>query len=373
MCRHAAAPWNERRDAARLRVRSARLHRDRGDRRHRPDPLDRPRCLRGTRPARLGPRTRRRPGCRRVPHRPSRPPLRARRRRRCGGRRRRRTAPCDGTRRRCPRHRARSCRGEPRSLRSRRRGASRRARGDRRRGARRRRGRSRAGARLRRQHPRTGGRRWCVAGRRRVLGPDEPGLRRRRARPSSGETSFAALLSGERFGAGLVVDGVLLRGTHGGAGEMRVLDLVEGVGSSDGIGATARRLVLEAVAAGEVPADGPLPLDADAAAVFAAARAGDRVALAIVDRLGDRLARVCVLLASLLDIDRVVVAGAIARPAAAVIDRARALLGDWNFDPVPEIVASSLGADVVVIGAVAHAVDAVRGDPLSFPLRPVHA
>ncbi|WP_344751053.1 ROK family protein [Curtobacterium pusillum] len=102
-----------------------------------------------------------------------------------------------------------------------------------------------------------------------------------------------------------------------------MLDLVEGVGSSDGIGATARRLVLEAVAAGEVPADGPLPLDADAAAVFAAARAGDRVALAIVDRLGDRLARVCVLLASLLDIDRVVVAGAIARPAAAVIDRAR--------------------------------------------------
>ncbi|MBA8991084.1 putative NBD/HSP70 family sugar kinase [Curtobacterium pusillum] len=192
-------------------------------------------------------------------------------------------------------------------------------------------------------------------------------------RPSSGGTSFAALLSGERFGAGLVVDGVLLRGTHGGAGEMRVLDLVEGVGSSDGIGATARRLVLEAFAAGEVPADGPLPLDADAAAVFAAARAGDRVALAIVDRLGDRLARVCVLLASLLDIDRVVVAGAIARPAAAVIDRARALLGDWNFDPVPEIVASSLGADVVVIGAVAHAVDAVRGDPLSFPIRPVHA
>ena len=51
-------------------------------------------------------------------------------------------------------------------------------------------------------------------------------------RPSSGDASFAALLSGERFGAGLVVDGVLLRGARGGAGELRVLDLVEGVSSS---------------------------------------------------------------------------------------------------------------------------------------------
>ncbi len=62
-------------------------------------------------------------------------------------------------------------------------------------------------------------------------------------RPSSGDASFAALLSGERFGAGLVVDGALLRGARGGAGELRVLDLVDGVSSSDGIGRTARTLV----------------------------------------------------------------------------------------------------------------------------------
>ncbi|MDP4333534.1 ROK family protein [Curtobacterium sp. A7_M15] len=190
-------------------------------------------------------------------------------------------------------------------------------------------------------------------------------------RPSSGDASFAALLSGERFGSGLVVDGVLLRGAHGGAGEMRVLDLVEGVGSSDGIGATARRLVAEAVTAGEVPAESPLA--ADASLVFRTAREGDPVALGIVDRLGDRLARVCVLLVSLLDIDRVVVAGAIAEPAGVVIDRARAWLDGAGFDPVPELVASTLGADVVVLGAVAHAVDAVRAAPLSFALRPALA
>ena len=188
-------------------------------------------------------------------------------------------------------------------------------------------------------------------------------------RPSSGAASFAALLSGERFGAGLVVDGVLLRGAHGGAGEMRVLGLVDGVGSSDGIGATARTLVAELVRGGATESSGALTPTSTAADVFAAARAGDPLAAVIVDRLGDRLARVCVLLASLLDIDRVVVAGAIAEPATAVIDRARALLDAWDYDPVPEIVASSLGGDVVVLGAVAHALDAVRADPLSFSVR----
>lgn len=202
----------------------------------------------------------------------------------------------------------------------------------------------------------------------RVVVENDANLAALAERPSSGEASFAALLSGERFGAGLVVDGVLLRGAHGGAGEMRVLEIVDGVGSSDGIGAAARTLVVEAVATGVAVTGGSLGPDSDAADVFAAARAGDPVARAIVDRLGDRLARVCVLLASLLDIDRVVVAGAIAVPAAPVIERARALLDRWHFDPVPEIVASSLGADVVVIGAVAHAVDAVRADPLSFTL-----
>lgn len=207
----------------------------------------------------------------------------------------------------------------------------------------------------------------------RVVVENDANLAALAERPSSGEASFAALLSGERFGAGLVVDGVLLRGAHGGAGEMRVLEIVDGVGSSDGIGATARTLVVEAAVAGELPVGGPLGPESDAAAVFAAARTGDSVAVSIVHRLGDRLARVCVLLASLLDIDRVVVAGAIAAPAAAVIDRARELLDGGHFDPVPEIVASSLGADVVVLGAVEHAVDAVRADPLSFAVRPAFA
>ncbi|MGN7191266.1 ROK family protein [Curtobacterium sp. MCBA15_004] len=195
-------------------------------------------------------------------------------------------------------------------------------------------------------------------------------------RPSSGDASFAALLSGERFGAGLVVDGSLLRGARGGAGELRVLDLVDGVGSSNGIGRTARDLVRAARDAGRIGPgsllDAGVSADGEtgpgAAEVFAAAALGDPVALEVVDRLGDRLARVCVLLASLLDIDRVVVAGAIAEAASGVIDRARAHLAAWAYDPTPEVVASRLGGDVVVLGALASALDTVRADPLGFPL-----
>src|SRR5699024_3915834 len=41
-----------------------------------------------------------------------------------------------------------------------------------------------------------------------------------------GSEHMGALLMGERFGAGLIVDGRLLRGADGGAGEMRFLDVV---------------------------------------------------------------------------------------------------------------------------------------------------
>ncbi|WP_260855763.1 ROK family protein [Curtobacterium sp. 9128] len=186
--------------------------------------------------------------------------------------------------------------------------------------------------------------------------------------------SFAALLSGERFGAGLIVDGVLLRGTHGGAGELRILNIVEGVGTPEGLGAACRTLAAAARAAGRILPGTPLataasePRVLDAPMVFAAAEADDPVALEIVERLAERLAKACIVLGSLLDIERVHVAGAIARPAERVIRRANALLQAGAFRPVPEVVASQLGADVVLVGAAQRALDTVRAHPLAFSL-----
>lgn len=186
----------------------------------------------------------------------------------------------------------------------------------------------------------------------------------------AGLSSFATLLSGERFGAGLIIDGTLLRGQRGGAGEMRLLDLVEGVGSADGLAHVARELVRRAADDGDLPAGSPLrgqdPATLDAADVLAAAREGDAVAGTIVDRLADRLARVCAVIASLLDVERIVVGGALAPALGPVVERAAERLPSYIHPPVPAIVASGLGSDAVHVGAVRRALAIVRASPFDF-------
>ncbi|UFU03383.1 ROK family protein [Ruania suaedae] len=187
----------------------------------------------------------------------------------------------------------------------------------------------------------------------------------------SGLDSFAVLLSGERFGAGLIVDGELLRGRGGGAGELRLLSLVEGVGGPEGLAHVAREMARDAIAAGTVPVDSALlragSQGPDAEHVFAAALNGDPLATAIVARLADRLARVCAVMATMLDLDRVVVAGAIAPAAEPVVAQATELLREYTHPPHPTITASTLGADVVRTGALQRAIALVRADPLGLP------
>ncbi|WP_026366154.1 ROK family transcriptional regulator [Promicromonospora sukumoe] len=182
--------------------------------------------------------------------------------------------------------------------------------------------------------------------------------------------SFAALLSGERFGAGIVVDGALVRGSYGGAGEMRLLDYVVGVGSPHGIGYLARTWGREARESGDLPADstlGALAVDAiDAPAVFAAAADGDVGAVAVVDRLADRLARVCAVIDGMLDVDRIIVAGGVAPVVGDLLRRTAVVLEGMVHPPAPELVASSFGADAVIVGASTLALDRVRTGALDF-------
>src|SRR5699024_6178779 len=203
---------------------------------------------------------------------------------------------------------------------------------------------------------------------------------------------LAALLMGERFGAGLVVDSRLLRGAEGGAGEMRFLDVVMGDDrGTDGVAALARRWTLEALAEGEtssvlgdVPASSLTAVD-----VFAAARDGDRRARAVlaglvegvartVPRLphllavrvrahsGERVATIAAIRSSLLGVELVVVAGAIAEASEPVLAHARAALPRIATPPHPRLEASALGADVVVHGAIELALARLREDPLDL-------
>ncbi|MFT3834230.1 MAG: ROK family protein [Micropruina sp.] len=185
---------------------------------------------------------------------------------------------------------------------------------------------------------------------------------------SAGE-NIAALLSGERFGAGLIVDGRLLRGAHGGAGELRAMGIVVGAGSPDGLAALARTWALELLADERTTRQGVLPQPSgavDAAWVFHAAEQGAPGAQEIVARLGRRLARVAMILGSLLDVTTIVVAGAIAPAIEPALRAARRQLHAHCPPPVPDIIASTLGGDVVALGAVEQARRLLQADPLSF-------
>lgn len=176
---------------------------------------------------------------------------------------------------------------------------------------------------------------------------------------------YVALLAGERFGGGVVVDGHVLHGAHGGVGEGIVFDHIVGVGSAFGLSYALQDEVRTAVASAEISADsaiGRLAADdrVDPRIVLTAAAAGDPEALLATSRVGATLARVVGVLGSMYDPTRVIVCGAVAESVAPVVTAAREVLPTELHLPAPEILASSLGAEVVSIGAVTTARRAAR-------------
>lgn len=183
-------------------------------------------------------------------------------------------------------------------------------------------------------------------------------------------TDSVTVLMGERVGAGVVVDGRLLRGARGGAGEMRFWQMLGGVPRAEGEGEaegfpSLARLWTRAFAP-EVRTPSPLSSRPDVEltgpVLIAAAEAGDPLAVLVVERMADRLARLALVLSSLVDVDRVVVAGQAADWSGPILDRATVLLADMPH-PVPDLVLSTLGADVVARGAVASALARIRRAP----------
>ncbi len=186
------------------------------------------------------------------------------------------------------------------------------------------------------------------------------------------------LLAGERLGAGLFVGGHLLRGAHGGAGELEFLKLVDDVGNTDAIGGIARALGREAVrdAEGRSYPPGSLlalcggdPERVEAETVFQAARAKDPIAQDIIVRIADRMARVIAIFGTLLNSDLVVIGGAVAAAADLVLDPIIARLPDYTSAP-PAVAATSLGDHGVVTGAVRRALNHVESTMLLDEVHP---
>lgn len=194
-----------------------------------------------------------------------------------------------------------------------------------------------------------------------------------------GSRDFVALLAGERLGVGVVVDGHLLRGAHGGAGEPLLLQWVAGVESAQGIGAMLAGWAHGEGAAGTEPPLDPEPPSVertgagaerlDAQDVLERAAAGEPWATALVARAGPVLARIGAVLATMYDPDRIVISGAVAQGLLPAIEIANGLVAGDLHGPAPVLVSSPLGAEVVATGAVMGAVEAARHGALALALR----
>lgn len=176
---------------------------------------------------------------------------------------------------------------------------------------------------------------------------------------------YVALLASERFGGGVVVDGHVLHGAHGGVGEGVVFDHIVGVGSAFGLRYAVQDQVRAAVDEGEIAADSAVGrlVEADRIdprLVLTLAASGDVDAALVTSRVGATVARIVGVLGSMYDPARVIVCGAVAESIEPVLTAARRILPEELHLPAPEILASTLGAEVVSRGAVATARRAAR-------------
>jgi predicted NBD/HSP70 family sugar kinase len=183
-----------------------------------------------------------------------------------------------------------------------------------------------------------------------------------------GVDDLVVLLAGERFGSGLMDSGRLLHGSRGGAGEMVYLKLVEGVGDTHGIARIAREQGASAIADTSVATclrDATGPVSAEL--VFQAAADGDKVALGILHDVATRTARVIATLGIIFNPALVVIGGAVATGAKALLPQIEADLATFTPTP-PQVTTSSLGDAIVGVGAVRHALNYVETHALDLQL-----
>ncbi|MFX1819179.1 MULTISPECIES: ROK family protein [Micrococcaceae] len=188
---------------------------------------------------------------------------------------------------------------------------------------------------------------------------------------AAGVDDVVVILASERFGSGVIDGGRLLHGSRGGAGELAFLDQVEGVGDTFGIASLARTWAAEALAGKTRTSlrDHAAQGGAEAEHVFAAAAEGDAVALRILERLADRLARVIGAVATVFNPELVVIGGAVANSAGVLLEPIKRRLKDFTATP-PRIAVSPLGDSIVTVGAVRGALDYVEKHSLDLQLVP---
>ena len=164
-----------------------------------------------------------------------------------------------------------------------------------------------------------------------------------------GVRSFVFVSVGTGFGAGVIVGGELVTGSHGAAGELDLLRPAED--SDDDPSAPAIRAYAEASAGERRPPD--------TVEIFEQARGGDGWALGIVEEVARRVCAHLVPIAAVVDPELIVLGGGIGSNGDLLVPRLRELLsGALPFPPTVE--SSQLRDDAVLAGALALGVADAR-------------
>jgi predicted NBD/HSP70 family sugar kinase len=186
-----------------------------------------------------------------------------------------------------------------------------------------------------------------------------------------GRSDFVVLSLGTGIGAGIVVDGKLVKGHSNAAGavgrmvlerSMLLAHLAGGAGSLEalasgaGLDELARRVAEAGGWQSEWRQDGA---GVGAREIIAAAADGDQFAAGIVTAVSDHVAMAIIAIACVVDPELVILDGAVGRALEGTVARIRSLLAGHLLVP-PQVTVSSLGGKATVMGAIAAALQISR-------------
>lgn len=173
--------------------------------------------------------------------------------------------------------------------------------------------------------------------------------------------TFVYITIGTGIGMGIVINGALYRGAHGAAGEIGFLPF--GLGETSEKATTPGENYLgmfeEAASAGGIVRQAQefgLPAPLSAKQIFDAAQQGEKQALAVIEQEGYRLALAIATIAAVLDPELVVLGGGIGQRIDLLQEPLERRL--HQLTPLrPRIVTTRLGADSILLGAIATALE----------------